>query len=302
MEKKSNSGILAALVIMTILAGVFAYLYYQEKQLSGKQTQDIQAKVTELAGMEMKLDSISRKLDEKIAEVEGLGGDLAELTKMKQQLEADRASLRKGNANLGGKIKEYETFLKQKDEEIAQLRQENQQLLSEKEELTTANQTLTQERATVRDSLSGALAKTEELAGKVHIASALKARNVKTYAVSSKGKVREGEKVKSKRVDKIRVDFMLEKNPLSETGTKLVYLRILDPNGATISDTGTGSGTFQYNGETHQYTYSKEVDYTNNNQDVSILYDRSGDFTSGNYAVQLFCEGFLIGEGTFSVR
>ncbi len=302
MEQRSNTGVLAALVIMTILAGVFAYLYYQEKQFTSRQTQDLQVRVAELASMEVKLDSISRELDAKIAEVEGLGGDIAELTKMKQQLEVDRANLRKGNANLSTKIKEYEIFLKQKDEEIVQLREENQQLLSEKEELITANQTLTKEKETVTESLSGALAKTEELEGKVHLASALKARNVKTYAVSSKGKVREGEKVRSRRVDKIRVDFMLEKNPLAEQNTKLIYLRILDPSGATISDTGTGSGTFQYNGETHQYTFSKEVNYTSNNQDVSILYDRSGDFTSGTYAVQLFSEGFLIGEGTFSVR
>ena len=302
MEQKSNTGILSALVIMSLVAGVFAYLYYQERQVTSKQAYALEERVTELASMEVKLDSISKELDAKITEVEGLGGDIAELTKMKQQLETDRANLRRGNANLSGKIKEYEVFLKQKDEEIAQLRDENQQLLSEKEELMTVNEALTKEKNTVSDSLSGALAKTEELEGKVHLASALKARNVKTYAVSSKGKVREGEKVRSKRIDKIRVDFMLEKNPLAEQNTKLIYMRILDPSGATISDTGTGSGTFQYNGETHQYTFSKEVNYTNNNQDVSILYDRSGDYPSGTYAVQLYSEGFLIGEGTFSVK
>lgn len=302
MEQKSNSGLIAALAIMTIIAGVFAYLYYQERQVTTLQTQDLDLRISEIAGLEVKLDSISRELDAKIAEVEGLGGDLAELTKMKQQLEADRASLRKGNTNLSSKIKEYEVFLKQKDEELALLREENQQLLTDKEELLSANQTLEKEKETVTESLSGALAKTEELEGKVHLASALKARNVKTYAVSSKGKVREGENVRARRVDKVRVDFMLEKNPLAEQNTKLIYLRILDPNGATISDTGTGSGTFQYNGDTHQYTYSKEVSFTNNNQDVSILYDRSGDFAKGNYAVQLYSEGFLIGEGTFSVK
>lgn len=302
MEKRNNTGVLVALGIMTILAGVFAYLYYQERKVTAQQTQDLEVRITELAAMDVKLDSISRELDAKIAEVEGLGGDLAELTKMKQQLEADRVSLRKGNTNLNSKIREYEVFLKQKDEEIAQLREENQQLLSEKEELVAAKQTLEKEKETVTESLSGALAKTEELEGKVHLASALKARNVKVYAVSSKGKVREGEKVRSKRVDKVRVDFMLEKNALSEQNTKLIYLQILDPNGATISDTGTGSGTFQYNGETHPYTFSKEVDYTNSNQDVSILYDRSGDFASGTYAVQLYSEGFLIGEGSFSIR
>lgn len=302
MEKKSNTGLIAALIIMTLVAGFFAYMYYEQKNVSTKLSDDLVNRVTELAAMEVKLDSISRELDAKILEVEGLGGDLEELTKMKNQLEADRVALRRGNTNLNNKIKEYEIFLRQKDEEIAQLREENQQLLSERDELVTITQNLRKEKEVVTDSLTGFKAKTEELEGKVHLASALKARNIKIYAVSSKGKVRDGEKVRSKRVDKIRVDFMLEKNPLAEQNTKLIYLRIQDPSGATISDTSTGSGTFLYNGETHQYTFTKQVDYTNSNQDVSILYDRTGDYVSGKYVVQLYCEGFLIGEGEFTVR
>src|SRR5690606_33922551 len=84
--------------------------------------------------------------------------------------------------------------------------------------------------------------------------------------------------------------------------TKLIYLRILDPNGATISDTSTGSGTFLFEGETHPYTFTKEVNYNNTNQDVSIIYDRTGDFNPGTSTVQLYCEGFLIGENTFTIR
>ena len=134
------------------------------------------------------------------------------------------------------------------------------------------------------------------------MAAALRARNVKVYAVSSKGKVREGENVKSKRVDKVRVDFILEKNPLTATDNKTIYLRIIDPSGATISDTKTGSGVFQYNGQEQGYTISKDVLYSNNNQDVSIMYDRDAPFTSGKYTIELYSEGFSIGEGSFSVK
>ncbi len=302
METKNNTGTLVALALVAILAGVFAYLYFQEKKITEKQSQDLEVRITQLASTEIKLDSISRQLDARMAEIEGLGGDLEELKKVKAQLEADKVALRRGTTDLSSKIKDYETFLRQKDEEIAQLREENQQLLSKNEELATVNEELFREKETVVDSLSGALAKTEELEGKVRVASALKARDVKVYAVSSKGKVREGDKVRSRRIDKVRVDFMLEKNPLAQQNMKTVYMRVLDPQGATISDTSTGSGTLEYDGETIQYTFAKDVDYTNSNQDVSILYDRSGDFKSGNYSVQLYAEGFLIGEGAFSVK
>jgi hypothetical protein len=203
---------------------------------------------------------------------------------------------------MGRKIKEYEEFLTKKDTEIAQLREENQQLISQNETLAQEKTELQTSKQAVADSLSGVVAKNTELESKVTMAAALRARNVKVYAVSSKGKVREGENVKSKRVDKVRVDFILEKNPLTMTDNKTIYMRIIDPSGATISDTKTGSGVFQYNGQEQGYTVSKDITYSNNNQDVSILYDRDAQFTSGKYTIELYAEGFSIGEGSFSVK
>jgi hypothetical protein len=302
MERKSNTGLVVGLILMTILAAVFGYLYYKEHNITQKQETDLEARVKELATSEIKLDSISKQLDARILEVQGLGGDVAELQKVKASLESDRAALRKGNATMGRKIKEYEEFLTKKDTEIAQLREENQQLISQNEGLTQEKNELQTSRQAVRDSLSGVVAQKTELESKVTMAAALRARNVKVYAVSSKGKIREGENVKSKRVDKVRVDFILEKNPLTMTDDKTIYMRIIDPSGATISDTKTGSGVFQYNGQEQGYTISKDITYSNNNQDVSILYDRDAPFTSGKYTIELYSEGFPIGEGSFSVK
>lgn len=302
MENRGNTSLLVGLILMTVLAAVFGYLYYHERNITVQQEQDLETRVTELASAEIKLDSISKQLDVRIAEVEGLGGDVEELQKMKVQLEADRSALRKGNASMAQKIKEYEAFLTRKDQELAQLREENQHLISRNDSLVTRTTTLSQERQVLSDSLQDVVGKNKELEEKVTIASALRARSVKVYAISSKGKVREGENVRSRKIDKVRVDFILEKNPLTLQEPKTIYLRILTPQGATISDVATGSGTFEINGGEEAYTISKQVSYTNSNQDVSILYDRNSPFPSGTYTVELYSEGFRIGEGTFSVR
>lgn len=302
MENKNNTGLVIGLIIMTVVAAVFGYLYYQERNLTIRQEADLETRVNELAMNEIKLDSISKQLDARIIEVKGLGGDIAELEKAKADLEKDRVALRKGNMTLGNKIKEYEQFLSKKDEEIATLREENQQLISKTETLTQEKADLVVSKQAVSDSLSGALTKNAELESKVTTAAALRARNVKVYAISSKGKVREGENVKAKRVDKVRVDFILEKNPLTQTDSKTVYMRIVDPSGATISDDATGSGKFEFNGHEQGYTISQDVMYSNNNQDVSILYDKNSQFKSGTYSVELYAEGFRVGEGSFSVK
>ncbi|WP_031528761.1 hypothetical protein [Dyadobacter crusticola] len=302
MERKSNTGLLVGLILMTIIAAVFGYLYYNERTLTTKQSGDLETRVSELAASEIKLDSISKQLDARIQEVQGLGGDVEELQKVKAALENDRIALRKGNANMSRKIKDYESFLTKKDEEIAQLREENQQLISQNETLVQEKTELQTSKQAVADSLSTVAAKNSELESKVTMAAALRARNVKVYAISSKGKVREGENVKAKRIDKVRVDFMLEKNPLTQNDNKTIYLRIIDPSGATISDTKTGSGVFDYNGQEQAFTISKDIAYTNSNQDVSILYDRDAAFPSGKYTIELYSEGFSVGEGSFSVK
>ncbi|WP_221390079.1 hypothetical protein [Dyadobacter sp. NIV53] len=302
MQNKNNTGLVIGLIIMTIVAAVFGYLYYQERDITNKQETDLQERVTELAASEIKLDSIAKQLDARILEVQGLGGDIAELQKAKASLEQDRISLRKGNALMGKKVKEYEDFLTKKDEEIAQLREENQQLISQNETLVQTNTSLETSKKAVSDSLSGVISKNTELESKVTMAAALRARSVKVYAISSKGKVREGENVKAKRVDKVRVDFILEKNPLTLTDNKTIYMRIIDPAGATISDAATGSGEFDYNGQKQGYTISQDIVYGNNNQDISILYDRATPFSKGKYTIELYAEGFSIGEGSFSVK
>lgn len=302
MENKNNTGLVIGLIIMTVVAAVFGYLYYQERNITTKQEADLEVRVNELAMNEIKLDSISKQLDAKIIEVQGLGGNIEELQKAKANLEKDRAALRKGTITLGNKIKEYETFLTKKDEEIAQLREENQQLISKTETLTQEKAELETSKKAVSDSLSGVVTKNAELESKVTMAAALRARNVKVYAISSKGKVREGENVKAKRIDKIRVDFILEKNPLTQSDSKKIYLRVIDPTGATIADDATGSGKFEYNGQEQGYTISQDVMYSNNNQDVSILYDRNAAFKSGTYTIELYSEGFQVGQGSFSVK
>jgi hypothetical protein len=108
--------------------------------------------------------------------------------------------------------------------------------------------------------------------------------------------------VKARRVDNLRVEFLLEKNPLAEPETKRIYLKILDPKGATLSDESLGSGVFSYKGADDAFTLSKDVAYTGTNQDVSILYNRTQPYQKGTYTVELYAEGQKIGEGAFSIR
>ena len=302
MENRTTASLLIGFVMMTLVAAVFGYLYYHERAITSRQDIDLETRVTDLAISEMKLDSIAKQLDLRIAQVRKLGGSVTELEKIKTQLEADRSALRRGNNFLTARINEYEIFLTKKDGEIARLSGENKTLLTRNETLTVVNTSLLEEKELLSDSLSDVLTKATDLEAKVSMASAMRARDVKVYAISAKRREREGNDIKAKRVDNIRVEFSLEKNPLTRQETKRIYLKILDPLGATLADASLGSGVFQYAGDEQTYTLSKDVAYTNSDQEVSILYNRTQDFQKGTYTIELYAEGQQIGTGTFSIR
>lgn len=302
MENRTTASLLIGFVMMTFVAAVFGYLYYHERAITSQQDIDLETRVTDLAISEMKLDSIAKQLDLRIAQVKKLGGNVTELEKIKTQLEADRSALRRGNNFLTARINEYEVFLNKKDGEIARLSGENKTLLTRNETLTVVNTSLLEEKELLSDSLSEVMIKATDLEAKVSMASAMRARDVKVYAISAKGREREGNDIKARRVDNIRVEFSLEKNPLTRQETKRIYLKILDPQGATLADASLGSGVFQYAGNEQTYTLSKDVAYTNSDQEVSILYNRTQDFQKGTYTIELYAEGQEIGTGTFSIR
>lgn len=302
MENRTTASFLIGFVMMTIVAAAFGYLYYHERAITSQQEKDLEIRVTDLAISEMKLDSIANQLDVRMAQVRKLGGSITELERIRIQLEADRSALRRGNNFLTVRINEYEVFLTKKDGEIAKLSGENKILLTRNATLSVVNTTLLEDKELLSDSLSEVRTKATDLAAKVNIASAMRARDVKVYAISVKGRERQGNNIKANRVENIRVEFSLEKNPLTRQEKKRIYLKILDPQGATLANASLGSGVFQYADTTQTYTLSKDVAYTNSDQEVTILYNRTQEFQRGTYTVELYAERQKIGEGTFSIR
>jgi hypothetical protein len=305
-KPKTNGALLAALIIMTGLAGVSSYLYFDQKKVSETQEVTISERVEELSSTRVKLDSISTALDAKIAEVQKLGGDITELEKVKVQLEQDKAALRRGSrvslAKYETKIKQYEAFLVEKDTLIANLQRENVTLTDNVRVLGDENTGLKTERQRLSDSVSTVVAQNQDLSSKVTRAAALKAQNVKVLAVSAKGKVKDDDSYKAKRLDKIKLLYTLQDNPLTREEAKEVFVRVLDPQGAVVSDMANGSGTFVVDGNETIYTTKQTVNYTNNNQNVELMYTRGIPYKPGKYTVELYAEGFRIGSGQFAVR
>jgi hypothetical protein len=299
--------LLAALLILAALNVVVLYFWYQERQDNRTKDATIAAKTEEVLVTKTKLDSISVELDAKIAEIQQLGGSVDSLLVLKTQLEADKQQLRNVNSfdlkKYETKIRNYESLLTRKEAELVKLREENGVLTAQNQTLSQENEGLKGERQSLADSVSNYSARNRDLEEKVTRASALRAESVVVNALNSRGKESDGGSYKARRIDKLRVAFRLMDNELAQQNEKTIYLRILDPTGAVISDMATGSGEFVYNGRGMIFTAQQSVQFDNSRQEVNFVYGRGGQrFAEGRHVIEVYAEGFKIGEGEFTVR
>ena len=296
--KKSNSKagfIIAFLSIIVLIQGVKIYLDFKDKAEITEQKATVEE---DLAGTMQRLKEIQTELDQKITEIQKLGGNIADLQKAKgevdAQLKRNVTKSSKAIKELKDRVQGYEELLKIKDEEIEKLKSVNKELYTENKQLKTQKNVL-------NDSINRLATKKDELASKVAIASQLKVENVSVLAVNSKGKERESP-FKNRQLAKLKVEFNLAENKVAPIEGKKIIIRVIDENGQVIFDVAKGSGTFMLNNKEEFYTAQQEILFDNTRQKLTFFYTKGSDYASGNYSVEIYADGYQMGTVQFVVK
>jgi hypothetical protein len=79
---------------------------------------------------------------------------------------------------------------------------------------------------------------------------------------------------------------------------RTVYVRIATPTG-TILDSG---GTFQYENRNLQYSISKDIEYTGEEQNITVYWDIAETLSAGQYRVDIFADRQNICTTTFDME
>ena len=271
-----------------------------------------------------RLDSISNQLEVRMIQIKKLGGRVNELEAARQQILGDQKAISEnpemGQIEIQRKLAYYLRLIGQKDLEIKKLQKENFVLSARNDALSREAKILQDGLSNVQKALRDSSltfgvkqkelnersrileVRNQELADKVNVAAALRAEGVNVYAISTRGKETGAQNQKAKKLEKIRVIFHLQENPLATKEIKTVYLRIIEPTGATLSDYSLGSGTFPFKEKDLVYTAKQRIFYENNHQSVEFIYSRPNSYREGRHEIELYAEGFLIGLGSFEVR
>lgn len=131
---------------------------------------------------------------------------------------------------------------------------------------------------------------------KVALAAQLDVTNIRIEAQNKRG--RETDKVKN--VVKFKIDFSIVKNITAETGEKTLYLRITKPDNGVL--TKSEANTFKYENRNLTYSIKKYIEYTGEEQAVTVYWNVEEYLYAGNYRVDIFADGILIGSQSFSLK
>ena len=247
------------------------------------------------------LDSIGVEMDKKIIEIDHLGGDIEELNTIRDSLESEKEALFQAKRyterqlrDFRERVEGYRELLIMKDVEITELKKVNEELVSENIGLKT-------ERSELNQTLRQARQAQQQLSEKVELASRLVAENIRIAAVTQGGRPREGE-FRARQIEKLIVEFNVGKNDVAPIQGKEILMRIIDENENVLFDVARGSGTFRLGGKETFYTAKQEILFDNTEQKVSFTYDKGSEYLPGLYIMELYTDGYPMGNKTFRVK
>lgn len=191
-------------------------------------------------------------------------------------------------------------LIKKYKSEITTMREIMKSYIVQIDSLNTRNKILVAENTEIRQQMSQvrtantALSKVkEELTDKVEIASVIQAKDVAAVPLNKKRK----ETTRISLLDKVRVCFTLRENPIALAGEKEVFMRVIRPDSLVI--TTSPDNLFEYKRSKIIYSANRVVDYINQDIEMCIYMDNTGDFIVGTYSVEIYLEDNIIGRTTF---
>lgn len=289
-KPKSNKGLTILLIIVIVALGSTIAV------LVSKINQQKVAAVEVQTILEGEKENLQKELTDLIGEYDNLKGNNDTLNKqIGEQQEKIKKILRiqASNVELIGKYKK----------ELSTLREVLKSYIAQVDSLNTRNQQLVSENVQVKTNLEQARSENtkisqekDQLNTQVQKAAVITTSNIVITPLDKRGK----EASRISKTLKLKVCFTLRANAIAKPGNKDVYIRITNPAGSVIAYSETE--VFNFEGQAIVYSAKRQIEYENKDIDVCIFWDNNNQLTIGEYTIDIFTEGNLIGSTKFSMK
>ncbi len=224
-------------------------------------------------------DSLRQKLENEKLRTQRL---LEELRQVKSSNAAEIMRLKKELKTVRAVMRSYVIQIDSLNRINEALASENKAVKQKYSEATKQINTLAEEKKSLNE--------------KVTLAAQLDATNIIIEPKNKRGKVIN----KVKNVKKIAVAFTIVKNITAQTGERTIYVRIAKPDNEVLCK--NESDTFPYENRNLTYSIKKYIEYTGEEQTVTVYWDVEEYLPAGTYNVYIFADGTMIGQQSFSMK
>ncbi len=312
-KKNSNGAYIAVIIILLLALAFMAYLWSSKNsELTDCQNAN-KALKADMNGMNEMLSGYVGTMSNDLKT--DFRNMLATYDKLIEKDASKADSINAQKERINGLLDELENNKKLTGYQIMKLRQENETLrdimkgyVYQIDSLNTANYQLRSDLQTTTSELNSTTEErdqykdqSEQLSEQVKKGSKLHAYNFTTVGLKEKLNSTMTETNRARSVVQIKSTFTLSKNLITPAGEKMVYMQIIDPSGKTMQRS-TGDVVDTDAGKV-PYSDKKSIDYQNTSVDMSIYFSlRNLTATKGNYKVNIYCQGQLIGSDSFTLK
>ena len=301
---RGNKNLFIGLLVAALL-GTWGYLLW-DKNKTGEIVQVAQVQsdnyMSQRDSLKLMYDEAELRLDSITGANNGLQGEKSTLQK---QIESNKAEIKRilndKNATAAD-LKKAQGMIANLNTQLASLEAEVSRLTGENQELTANNTQLSSEKQVLETNLQTSASEKEALAQTVDVGSTFSASNIQITPVNEKKNGKEKTTSTAKRVDKLVVSFDVE-NRIARSGPADMYIMVTAPDGTVVTDAALGSATLttRTDGD-KQYTTKVPVEYEQGTRKALSFPIRQADFQRGDYKIEVYHNGFKIGEGVRTLK
>ncbi len=306
VKNNNNRNVLTGILVVALLA-TWGYIIY-DKNKTKQEKQDLTAQIVnsdssknelqrELNDAALRLDNLKTSnvkadslLKTKDKDIDELKSKVQAIINKRNATAAELAEAKRLIAELKGNIETYTA-------QIEELKNKNTQLIQEKEQVT-------QQRDVANKNYDSATQVIQQKENVIDIGSTLHASDFKIVGLNEKHGGKEKVTSKAKRVDKLRISFDIDENRITQSGSKDIYVCITSPDGNPVTVDALGSGKFvARDGTEKPFTKKVQINYVQGEKlPVTVEWTQNSSFQTGNYKIEIYNNGFKIGEGVVSFK
>jgi chromosome segregation ATPase len=306
-------GILTGALLVSLL-GTWGYIIYDKNKV--KET--VQQKEALIASTSLDRDNLQKELDDATSKYDMLKTDNAkkdssitakdrEIAEKKSRIQALLSKVNASKADLAEAqrlIASLRTDIEGYKAQVEQLQGENLVLTQEKAQVTEERDRIIRDYDSAKVKLTQREADLKQKEDVIDVGSTLHASNFNIEGINEKKGGREKKTSTAKKVDKLRITFDLDENRIAQSGNKDIYVCITAPDGTPVAVEAAGSGKFNTReGQEKLYTKKVDVNYVQGQrQTVNFDWKQDANFTKGGYKIEVYHNGFKIGEGVTTLK